>query len=197
MIKVLRGAGGLRLVPRAHLEAVDVAGALLARARSEAEAILQRAGQDASKLREEALAAAREEARVEGISRLAEASARASQRLTDAEAELVTLALEIARTVLGREASSGPEVLRDITRRALARVRQARRLVLRVNPEDLAWAERDARQWLPAGLVPEVLAFEADTDVARGGVRVDSELGRVDARIEAQLAALARGFGRR
>ncbi|MBI5516691.1 MAG: flagellar assembly protein FliH [Deltaproteobacteria bacterium] len=195
-MKVLRGAGSLRVLPGATMAAHDEVRAMLQRAAQEAEETRARARAEALAHREAALAEALGQARVEAVALLVDARARASRTLAEAEAELATLALEIARAVLGREAASGPEVLRDVARRALSRVRQARRVVLRVHPEDLPWAEADARRWLPAGMVPEVLAFEADPGVARGGCLVDTELGRVDARIDAQLAALARGTSR-
>ncbi len=48
----------------------------------------------------------------------------------------MALACEVARTILGREAAATTEVLRDVTARALARVRRARTVVLRVHPDD-------------------------------------------------------------
>jgi flagellar biosynthesis/type III secretory pathway protein FliH len=43
-------------------------------------------------------------------------------------------------------------------------------------------------------MAPEVVGVEVDPAVERGGVVVESDLGRVDARLDAQLEALRRAL---
>jgi len=108
------------------------------------------------------------------------------------EGAVVALACEVARTILGREAAATTEVLRDVTTRALARVRRARTVALRVHPDDVEAARGAVGGWVPEGMRPEEVAGQGDGAVARGGVVVETELGRVDARLERQLEEIAR-----
>lgn len=115
-----------------------------------------------------------------------------AQALHAEEGVVIALACEVALAVLGREATSGDEVLRDVTRRAMERVRRARLMLLRVNPADAPAATRSAETWLPEGLSRVEIEVFADEGVARGGVIVESEVGRVDARLELLCAEVAR-----
>jgi flagellar biosynthesis/type III secretory pathway protein FliH len=108
------------------------------------------------------------------------------------EATLATLACDVARTVLAREAATSYDVVRDVARQALARLRRARALVLRVHPAEVAAVEAAAMTWLPKGALAEVLRVVADETVERGGVVVESEHGRIDARLQRQLDEIAR-----
>jgi type III secretion protein L len=115
-----------------------------------------------------------------------------AQALEVEESTVIALACDVARAVLGREATSGSEVLRDVTQAALERVRRAKRVALRVHPDDLSKAQREARGWFPDGGDGVDFGVLADVAVERGGVIVESELGRIDARLDVQCAEVAR-----
>ncbi len=193
-MKVLQQLAGVRIVPRASMAARDDAAAIVAAAHARAEAIVAAARAEADGIRE----ASRREGEMIGGEQAAATVARArieADRDAGAQTEaVVSLAMDVARTVLGREASSGPEVLREVAGRALARVRRARRIVLKVNPADVAHATTHARAWLPAGTDPEAVGIEADPSVDQGGVVIESELGTIDARLDRQLEAIARAL---
>ncbi|MFO0652117.1 MAG: FliH/SctL family protein [Polyangiales bacterium] len=105
---------------------------------------------------------------------------------------VIALACEVSRAVLGREATSGEGMLREVTRHAIERVRRARLVVLRVHPDDVEAASRDAASWLPEGMAGVELHVVADAGIERGGVIVESDLGRVDARLDLLCAEVAR-----
>lgn len=107
------------------------------------------------------------------------------------ESAVVALAREVAWTILGREAAAGPEVWRDVAARAIARVRRARLVLLRVHPDDLEHAEARVREWYP-DTTDEDVAVMGDATVGRGGVVIESDLGRIDATIEHQLETITR-----
>lgn len=160
----------------------------IAASRERAEGIIAEARREAEAIRTRA----REEAEAERVA-LTVASRAAYARSLDAEeSTVIALACEVARTVLGREATSGEEVLRDVTRRAVERVRRARLLVLRVHPDDVAAARRAATAWLPEGMERVELHVAPDDGIERGGVIVDSDHGRVDARLDLMCAEVAR-----
>lgn len=100
---------------------------------------------------------------------------------------VVALAREVAQVILGREAAAGPEVLRDVATRAIARVRRARLVVLRVHPDEVAYAKDRVRGWYSETTEVEDVAVVGDATVGRGGVVIESELGRIDATLERQL----------
>jgi flagellar biosynthesis/type III secretory pathway protein FliH len=143
--------------------------------------------------RERVLATAREEGRREGEARAAatllRAAAERDRLLREATPEVARLAVAVARKVLGRELAD-PGATVALAERALAEARSRRDVVLRVHPVD-APALRDAGGRLAHALGRAVEVRE-DPSVGPGGAVVDTEGGRIDAGIEAQLEILAR-----
>jgi flagellar biosynthesis/type III secretory pathway protein FliH len=108
-----------------------------------------------------------------------------------------TLAVRMAEKIIGHAVSLDPSVLVDIAGKALAAARaRAGVVLLRVHPEDHAALEA-ARPRLMARLgVANELRLVADPDVGRHGCVVETPAGRLDARLDTQLAALERAaFG--
>ncbi|WP_066342236.1 FliH/SctL family protein [Azohydromonas lata] len=102
-------------------------------------------------------------------------------------------ATRLARAVLRTELSTRPEVVESVALEAVgAMLAGARQMRVTVNPEDepLLAAGAAALQLEARGA--RVLASAA---VARGGCVVESELGRVDARIEQRWAQAAKLLG--
>jgi flagellar assembly protein FliH len=116
------------------------------------------------------------------------------QACRDVEADLVQLALAVARKIVGGEVSLGPDAVTRIIRQALARVEHAGRITIKLNPADLALLADTKPQSL-SGL-PEAgrAAFEADEGIARGGCLVEADGGEVDARIERQFQVVEEAF---
>jgi flagellar biosynthesis/type III secretory pathway protein FliH len=184
----------VRVLPRPERDAHALAVARLAAAAVDARALRDAAQRDADAIREQARAEGVALARAEAAAVLCRAEVAAHETLTSESEALGALALEIAGTVLGREAACGPDVLRDVVRRSLEKLRRARRIVLRVHPEEREIAAAQARAWLPAGSAPELLAVEADAAVERGFAVVETEIGRLDARLATQLDAIGRAL---
>jgi flagellar assembly protein FliH len=116
------------------------------------------------------------------------------QTCRDVEADLVQLALAVARKIVGREVSLDPETVARIIRQALSRVEHAGRITIKLNPVDLELLAESKPQLL-SGL-PEAgrAAFEADEGIARGGCLIDTDSGEVDARIERQFQVVEEAF---
>jgi flagellar assembly protein FliH len=116
------------------------------------------------------------------------------QACRDVEADLVQLALAVARKIVDREVSLGPEAVTRIIRQALSRVEHAGRIVIKLNPTDLELLA-DIKPRLLSGL-PEGgrAAFEADEGIARGGCLIETDVGEVDARIERQFQVVEETF---
>ncbi len=105
-----------------------------------------------------------------------------------AEADLLKLAVAIARRVLHRELSLDPEALAGIVRAALEKVQLEEVKRVRAHPEQAAV--------LGAVLVKSGCAVrvESDPSLERGGVVVETGRGRLDASVETQLAEIERGL---
>jgi type III secretion protein L len=188
------GAPGGRRIEAAAYDTAERARESLAEA--EAEAARIRAGAEAE--RETLRARAAEAGRAEGLARaaaaLASVAAARDRRLAGAEREIAALAIDVARKVLGRELALDPGAVADLAAQAIAAARDRREVVLRVNPAD-AEVIRAAEGRLAAVLTRAPgLQVREDAAVERGGAIVETEAGRVDARVETQLAALARAL---
>jgi len=197
MSRILRAApavvGGRRIEAAVHgaaQRAREIGEAAEARARALVSA--------AEAERDAVRAAAFDEGRREGMgaaaAALAGAAAARERLLSGAEAEVVALALEVARKVLGRELAQRPDAVVDLAARGLAAVRDRIAVSLRVHPDDLP-ALRDAQGRLAAILSRAPgLGIREDAALARGSAVIETEAGRVDASVEAQLDALAQAL---
>ncbi len=193
--KILKGARPLpaRLIPAAVHEADRRVREMVAAAETESRRI--RDGAEAERSR--VVAAAAEEGRRDGFARaaavLAQAATERDRRLASAEREVVALALDLARRILGRELAERTSAVADLAGRALAEARERREVTLRVNPADAA-AVAQAGERLAGILLRAPLAVREDPTVPPGGAVVETEAGRIDARVETQLARLARAL---
>ena len=102
------------------------------------------------------------------------------QQLADAVASVAT---KLARQVVRSELSLRPELVASVAREAVSAVLpSARHISLRVHPDDLALVAQGAGEVL----AERGARLSSDDSLARGGCQVDSDVGSVDARIEAR-----------
>ncbi|MBQ0958454.1 flagellar biosynthesis protein [Ideonella sp. 4Y11] len=111
------------------------------------------------------------------------------QRMADA---VTATALTLARQVVRSELSQRPELVRQVAQEAIgAVVLSARHLRLRLHPDDLALVAADDGELLRSREVQ----LQPDPGLQRGGCVVESDLGRVDARIAQRWAQAVAVFG--
>lgn len=106
---------------------------------------------------------------------------------------LATTALRLAAQVVRSELAQHPELVAGIAAEAVeAMLLNARHITVRVHPEDQAAVAEGAAETLAA----RGARLIADATIARGGCRVDSDIGSVDAGVDARWrrAAAALGF---
>jgi flagellar assembly protein FliH len=103
---------------------------------------------------------------------------------------MVQLALAVARRVVHREVSLDPQVLMTMMRVALERVSDAARVTVRLNPAD----HQSVTAALNGTATSDQVTLAADGRVPRGGCRVESEYGDVDAGVDAQIQEIARAL---
>jgi flagellar assembly protein FliH len=109
------------------------------------------------------------------------------QMIRQTEEQMVRLALAVARRVVHREVTLDKDLLIAMARVALDRLGESARVAVRLNPEDFqATVGAQSAAW--SGTHVTVVA---DARVARGGCRIDSDFGALDAGVDAQIQELA------
>jgi flagellar assembly protein FliH len=112
------------------------------------------------------------------------------QMIHQTERQMVQLALAIARRVVHREVSLDQDLLIAMARVALDRLGESAQVTVRLSPEDFdATSAVRSAQWTGTHVT-----VVADARVGRGGCRVESEFGAMDAGVEAQIQEIARAL---
>jgi flagellar assembly protein FliH len=106
------------------------------------------------------------------------------------EAQIVELALAVARRVLHREIALDRNLLIAIARVALDRLGECAQVTVRLHPEEYE-ATGAARV---AEFSGSNVTFVSDARIARGGCRIESEMGLLDAGVDAQIQEIARAL---
>lgn len=200
-----QGARGASVVE--HRPAVSEHTSIRA-AEHEAEAILLSAREVAQQIEREAhregLAHGQQEAmdklrhRVEPLEALLREACRqvtaARQAIiTNAEGELIDLAIAVAERVLRSELGARREAALPIVRAALEAVGSRKVMAVRVNPGDYELLVEHRGELLG---VLESARLISDPAIASGGCVVEVDSGLIDARLESQLQEAARLLGR-
>ena len=196
-LEIVKHAGRTRPLERAHV------GPLVSHRRREAELEAVRIVEDALRVaasieadaRVEANAvrrAAATEGRAEGERRWTEAAlALADARVEDTDAlerDVVRLALEVARHIVGEALASDPRRAVDLAARACAGLRRDASLVLRISPVNADRADAIRERLGERGAV----LVETDASLDDGECIAECAGVRVDATLDTQLEALGR-----
>jgi flagellar assembly protein FliH len=106
------------------------------------------------------------------------------------ENDLIKVAFAIATQVVKHEIEHVPETLQHVVQAALLKVHDTQHLTLRLAPIDAQLLQQQLERGEPAGFPHEHLTLVADDTVGRGGCRVQTDAGDIDATIETQLRLL-------
>jgi flagellar assembly protein FliH len=113
-----------------------------------------------------------------------------AEMIHQTERQMVQLALAVARRIVHREVSLDQDLLVAMARVALERLGESARVTVRLHPGEFeATAAARAAAW--TGTSVQVVA---DARVGRGGCRVESDFGTMDAGVDAQIQELARAL---
>ena len=111
----------------------------------------------------------------------------------EAEADIVKLALAIARRVLRREIAVDPEALTGLVMAALAKLQDQEICRVRTHPSHAGLLAECLRKAVPASTVEVV----ADPAGEPGAVVFETQRGNLDASVETQLQEIERGLADR
>ena len=177
-------------VIRADNARPSVIPAVVASAHEQARAIVDEAERRAVQLR----AHAEDEGRAALAESLVRVAVARDQELNAVRETAVEIAMQAASRVIGQELAQRPELARDVVTALLSRVQRAHSVTLRVNPDDCAALASDLDGLRQRAGLSGTLRLQPDAGVTRGGCVLHSDVGSLDARVETQLAAIARAL---
>lgn len=177
-----------RIVQRPVAEARAEAARILTRAREEAQLILARAESTTNDLIVQQQARARADALCLVVGEALELRKRQADLQRQALDRNIGFATLLAERLLGEELSLTPERVRALARQALKEAAGARHAVVAAHPHDAA----ELRSGLTGvATLLDSIEIEDDAALARGQLRVETELGVIEADVRGQLDRLA------
>jgi hypothetical protein len=108
------------------------------------------------------------------------------------EADVVEIAVVIARRILEKELETGTAALFSLVRTAVRRLGETRKIVVRLCPSDAAAVEAAAGSGPLTGLAIVKVELLADATLSPGDCIVDGEHGTVDGRLATRLDEVRR-----
>lgn len=177
-----------RVLPQKIVWAQAEAARIIARAEAEAQQIVGLAEARAQDLGLQQQARARADALCLVVTEALELRRRQSELEASLLDRSIGFAKLLAERLLEAELEQRPERVRELARKALEEATGARHARIAAHPTDAA----ELRAGLE-GLGPllDSLQIEADDSVARGQLRVETEIGVIEADVRGQLARLA------
>ncbi len=178
-----------RRVEKPVVDAEDRAAQIITSAEKRAREIVDAASREVADIRLRAQAEGRAEAAAALAARAIEFAAleaRADERTLDRSVELSRV---LAERLLGHALTLDPTLVTSLAKQALAEARGARAIRILAHPEDAALL---AARVAALGVAAEAVRFEPDPARARGQLRLETELGTLDAELGPQLERLAR-----
>lgn len=158
--------------------------------------IVEQARQEAIAIKEEAREAAKQEVLAELHDVLAHARGEYDRLIHNAEQDIIALGMQVAQRILHHRFEVEPLTLKHMIEGSLELVRDKRQITVRVHPDDLprvhAWHQDLLRQ-----VETSALFFEADPELTPGDCLIDTEAGRIDARVSVQLENFQRALATR
>jgi flagellar biosynthesis/type III secretory pathway protein FliH len=183
-----RGLPFGRVLQKSLVDASVDANRLLENARQAGAELVAAAERKAADLKLRAEAEARAEAAAKLAAhalQLASHEARADERALDRS---VALARLLAERLLGASLAVAPEQILDLARQALAEARGARRLSIVAHPED---AQLLSQSLGSLGVALEAVRVVPEPARQRGSLRIETDIGVLDADLAPQLDRLA------
>jgi type III secretion protein L len=185
-----------KITKEAHEASLEVKD-ILAKAQEQAAQLVEDAVREHEKVRAESA----ERGYAAGLDKWSDVLADAWKQREDFfarhEAELVKLAVAIAKKIIGRNAEVNPETALQTVKEALRSVRSERRVTIKVNPLDEAALREQAGSLKMLGAEIGEVVIIGNPSIEAGGCIVESDLGIIDAQIGTQLVSIENALLRR
>ena len=112
--------------------------------------------------------------------------------MRESEDELVKLIMMVARKVIVREIRMDRMILYNVVQAALSDLSERGDITIRLNPDDYILVTTSHEEYFRKELLTERMHLKSDPTVLQGCCLVDSEMGTIDAGIDAQLDEIFR-----
>ena len=112
--------------------------------------------------------------------------------LRESEDELVQLIMMVSRKVILKEVSLDRSILSEVVQAGISAVSEHDKITIRLNPDDYILATTGTGEILRKELIKSRMQLKADPAVMQGSCLIDSEMGTIDAGIDAQLDEIFR-----
>ena len=112
--------------------------------------------------------------------------------LRESEDELVKLVMLVARKVILREVFQDRTILSEVMRNALDGISERDEITVHLNPDDYALVSADRGNLLEGELITNRMHLKSDSTVLAGFCQVETEMGSIDAGLDAQLDEIYR-----
>jgi flagellar biosynthesis/type III secretory pathway protein FliH len=178
-----------RRITREEMEGREHAETILRAARTEAEATLARARSEAASAAVAALAEARQEAEAELAARWVALRREEHKRIEAGRDAVIALGVALAERLLGASLELEPNRIVEIARGVLSEARGARRARIDAHPIDSAIL-REKLAAVP-GVDIQAVEIRDDAALARGELRLHTDVGTIDARLAPRFERLA------
>lgn len=140
---------------------------------------------------QEAIEADRQLALIQRQEILQEANRIKMAMFESCESDMVRLSLAIAKRVIATELQTNPDIVVNILREALTYLNQPDKITLFVNPTDIdTILDAVININLLDGQNDLQTEVKPDSQILSGGLKIESEFGSVDARIETRIASI-------
>jgi flagellar assembly protein FliH len=110
------------------------------------------------------------------------------------EEDILHLVLDIAEKVLHHEVTSNQDVVKNILRSAIQSITDRENIRVHCHPEDLSVLKEIRPEMMQTINGVSKLEFIEDAAVGRGGVRLESGFGEVDARVDKQFDVIKKAL---
>jgi flagellar assembly protein FliH len=161
---------------------------IVQKAHAEAESRLSRAREEAANAASVAETEAREQAHAELAARWLALRAGEQKRIGGDADQLIALAVALSERLLGAALELDPRRIAELARAVIAEARGARRAVIDAHPLDSA----ALREHLTLeGLDVQTVEVRDDAALARGELRLHTDVGTIDARLAPRFERLA------
>jgi type III secretion protein L len=185
---------GAKIIDREVLAATDQARRILEAAQAQAEEIRAQAQQEYEEALRRGYQEGYEKGLAEWLRALEEVHAGLTSLVEQAKPQIVRLALRVAEKILRQRLDLTPEAVVPMIDEALRslRAQQNMRVLLRVHPDDRSILEPHRQRWMERLPWLGSLDIVVDEDLPRGGCRIETDFGTVDATIETQIRVIER-----
>lgn len=107
--------------------------------------------------------------------------------LANSTQDMLRLVMAISRKVIQRETLMRDDIIQTVVRQALQASIKSEEFHIKVNPDDFALVNEKKPLFLTSISGLNNITFEADPEISKGGCLIESDVGQVDATIEAKL----------